>query len=191
MKKKLNRFHCERHYGIKQGKQIISDTNLTKGPIDPNSLSPIEPLNLAALAQAKASEDLLKSHTEDKELISILTSVLEKILPSFKQDSIESPSNKLRSMLKLVDSHFVSLANATEAKVLSQFNAMRLRIILRMIEGDRASLITNMKGIQDGLEEGGKIYKSCLLLPKFTIDLDKKTKECEGQLVGISQCYGP
>lgn len=41
------------------------------------------------------------------------------------------------------------------------------------------------------MNEGGEIYKSCLLLPKFTIEVDKKNKECEGQVAGISQTYSP
>lgn len=138
-----------------------------------------------AIAQAKANEDLLKSHTKDKELISLAISV-NKILPSFKQDILDSSSSKMRSMLKSVDSHFDSLEKVAKGKVLSHFNAMRLRTILRMVEGNRVSLITDLKDIQEALDEGGKIYKSCLLLLKFTIELDKKIKECEGQLAGIS-----
>lgn len=83
-------------------------------------------------------------------------------------------------MTKVVDSHFESLQKAVDVKVLNNFNAMRLRIVLKMVEGDRVSLITDMKGISEALNEGGNIYKSCLLLPKFTIDLDKKIKEWEG-----------
>lgn len=89
-------------------------------------------------------------------------------------------------MLKSIDFHFVSLQKATEGKVLIQFNAMRLQMILKMVEGDRVSLISNLKSIQEALDEGGKIYKSCLLLPKLTIEIDKKIKECEGWLAGIS-----
>lgn len=48
-----------------------------------------------------------------------------------------------------------------------------------------------MKCIQDALDEGSHIYKSCLILPKFTIDIDKKIRECEGQLSRISQSYAP
>lgn len=57
-----------------KGKHIISDTYLTKGAIDLNSLSLIQALKLATLAQVKASEDLLKCHFEDKELIFMATS---------------------------------------------------------------------------------------------------------------------
>lgn len=53
------------------------------------------------------------------------TSVLEKIMPYF-EDMTNSPSGKLRSTLKAVDSHFVSLEKVVEGKVLSQFNVMRL-----------------------------------------------------------------
>lgn len=84
--------------------------------------------------------------------------VLEKIFLSFKLDTIDTPFGKLRSMLNSVDSHFVSLERATNAKVLTQFNAMILRIILKMIEGDRVSVTTAMKNIQDALDEGGQIY---------------------------------
>lgn len=47
-------------------------------------------------------------------------------------------------------------------------------------------LITVMKSLQDALDEGGQIYKSCLILPKFTIDIEKKIRECERQLSIIS-----
>lgn len=175
---------------VDKGKQIITDTiDLTQGPIDLSSLSPIQALKLATLAQAKVREDLLKYHSEDKELISMATNVLEKILPSFKQHLEDSPSGKLRCMLKTIDSHFVPLEKATDGKVLKQFNPMWLRKGLKMVEGNRVSLISSLKTIQEALDEGSKIYKSCLILPKFTIEIDKKIKECEGQLADISQFY--
>lgn len=104
------------------------------------------------------------------------TDVLEKILPSFKQDTTHSPFEKLRNMLKAIDSHFVSLEKVVDSKVLSHFNAMQLRIILKMVEGYRVSLTTSLKSIQKALDEGGKIYKSCLILPKFRIEIDKQIK---------------
>lgn len=60
-----------------------------------------------------------------------------------------------------------------------------------MIEDDRISLVIGMISIRDALDEGGWLYKSCLILPMFTIDIDKKIKECEGQLANISQSYTP
>lgn len=66
---------------VEKGKWIIIDTYLTKGPIDFNSLSSIQELKLA---QAKAGEDLLKYHSEGKELLSMVINHLEKIFPSFK-----------------------------------------------------------------------------------------------------------
>lgn len=67
------------------------------------------------------------------------TCVLEKIMPSFEKDIVDSHSGKVRSMLKAVDSHFVFIEKFMEGKVLSKFNAMRLRTILKMVEGDRVS----------------------------------------------------
>lgn len=110
---------------------------------------------------------------------------------TFKQDTHDLPSCKIRSILKEIDTHFESPKKVVDVKILNHFNAMRLRIVLRMVEGDRASLITYMKGIQEALKEGSKIYKSCLLLSKFTIEIFKKIKECEGQLASISQSYSP
>lgn len=54
---------------------------------------------------------------------------------------------------------------------------MWLKTFLKMIEDDRVTLVTAMKSTQDGLDEGDHIYKSCLILPKFTIDIDKKIRE--------------
>lgn len=119
------------------------------------SLSPIQALKLETLAQAKVSEDLLKSHNVDKELITLAEDVLGKILQSFKLDITDTPSGKLRSMLNAVYSHFVSLEKVIDARVLSQFNAMRLKTFVKMIEGYRVSLIIAMKTIQDALDDGG------------------------------------
>lgn len=50
-----------------KGKQIVANDDFSHGPIDLSSLSPIQALKLATLAQAKAHEDMLKSHSEDKD----------------------------------------------------------------------------------------------------------------------------
>ncbi|XP_059066395.1 uncharacterized protein LOC131857709 [Cryptomeria japonica] len=68
-----------------KGKRITAnEDDFSHGPIDLSTMSPIQELELVTLAQIKASEDLLKYQSEDKELISLATSVLEKNLPSFK-----------------------------------------------------------------------------------------------------------
>lgn len=55
-----------------------------------------------------------------------------------------------------------------------------------MVVGDRVTLDTCVKGIQDALSKGGNIYKLCLSLSKFTQDIEKKTKEHEDQLAQMS-----
>lgn len=162
---------------VVKGKQVDTNSNdFGQGPIDMSSLSLIQGLKLATLTQAKASENLLKSHTKDKELISLIGDVLEICFPSLKPDSFDNPSSKLKGMLSVVDSYFESLEKAIDVRVLNKFNAMILETFLKMIEKDRASLITIVKVIQHELDEGGHIYKSCIVLPKFIIDIDKKTK---------------
>lgn len=47
-----------------------------------------------------------------------------------------------------------------------------------MIENDRVRLNEILQTILDALSEGGKIYKSCLILPKFTVDIDKQISVC-------------
>lgn len=136
-----------------KGKQVITDSdNFSQGPIDLSSLSPIQEMKLATLAQAKANEDLLKFHTTDKELITLAGDVLEKFFPSFKLDITDTTFDNIRSMLNAIESHFVSLEKVADARVLTQFNAMRLNFFLKMIEGDRVSFITTMKRIQDALD---------------------------------------
>ncbi|XP_059073528.1 uncharacterized protein LOC131874258 [Cryptomeria japonica] len=175
---------------LAKGKQIVSDPYFIQGPINIDSLSPIQRLQLATFAQAKANIDLMKSHKKDCELMLMATSVLEKFLPSFK-DTSSTPSNQLKSLLKSIDSHFVSLKKDTEAKLISVFNAKRMRTVLRMISGDKTKLVSCVKSIQDALVEGGKIYKLCLLLLKFTIEIEKKIKEHEVNLANLSQSFDP
>lgn len=115
-----------RDTAAEKGKQIATDSDdFSQRPIDLSSLSPIQALKLVTLTQAKASEDLLKSHIVDKELITLARDVLEKILSSFKPDTSDNPSSKLKSMLNVIESHFVSLEKAMDTRVLNQFNSMR------------------------------------------------------------------
>ncbi|XP_059073325.1 uncharacterized protein LOC131874100 [Cryptomeria japonica] len=79
---------------IDKGKQIATDSDdFGQGPIDLSSLSLIQALKLATLTQVKTSEDLLKSHSVDKELIILARDVLDKILPSFKPDTFDPSGN--------------------------------------------------------------------------------------------------
>lgn len=94
-------------------------------------------------------------------------------------------------MPESVDFHFESLKKAIEAKIVRNFNAMRMKTVLRMIEGDKKSLVTYVESIQDAMAQGGKINKSCLVLPKFSTEIDNKIKECEGRLASLSQSYDP
>lgn len=84
--------------------------------IDLTTLSPIQALKLATLTQDKASEDFLKSHSADKELIFLAGDLLEKIMPSSKPDSSD-PSGKLKGLLNVVGSHFESLEKVVDTKI--------------------------------------------------------------------------
>lgn len=172
--------------GTVKGKQIIDDPEFVQGPINLTSLSPIRKLQLASFAQAKASEDLLKSHTEDNELLTLASGVLEKIIPSYVKNKFDTPSEQLKSLINSMDTHFESLEKSAAVKVRGEFNAKRLRTLKRMITDDRVTLDTCIKRVQDALSKGGNIYKSCLSLSKFTKDIEKKSKEHEDQLARIS-----
>lgn len=76
-----------------KGKQIIEDLEFVKGPINLASLSPIQKLQLASFSQEKANADHLKSHTEDSMLLTLATSILEKLMPSFQKDTSDTPSS--------------------------------------------------------------------------------------------------
>lgn len=58
-----------------------------------------------------------------------------------------------------------------------------------MIEDDRVRLNKGLQTISEALTEGDKIYKSCLIQPKFTVDIDKQIGICQGKLAGISQSF--
>lgn len=100
---------------------------------------------MAVVAQAKASEDLLKSHIEDSELLTMASGVLEKLMPSFQKDTSDIPSNQLKSLINSVEHHFKSFEKFVEDKVRNEFNTRRLRILMRMIVDDRVTLDTCVK----------------------------------------------
>lgn len=155
-----------------KGKHIDVEDDFSHGLVDLRTLSPIQALKLATQAQIKESKDLLKSQSKDKEVISFTIEVLEKLLPSFSQDSGASPSRKLKNMLSVVNTHFVSLEKATDESVQKIFNEMRLQNKLKEVERDGASLKAAIKSIEEALDEGGKIFKSCLALPNFIAEID-------------------
>lgn len=130
-----------------KGKEIDVDDDFSHGLVDLSTLSPLQALKLATQAQIKGSEDLLKSQSEDKEVISLATKVLETLLPSFSQDSGASLFVKLKNLLNVVNSNFVSLEKAADENVQKKFNEMRLQNKLKDVERDRASLTTAMKSV--------------------------------------------
>lgn len=173
-----------------KGKYIDVDDDFSHSLTDLSTLSSLQAMKLATQTQIKASEDLLKCQSEDKEVISLATEVFEKILPSFSQDSGASPSRKLKKLLNVVNSNFLSLEKAIDQTVHKRFNEMRFQKKLKEVERDRVSLKTAMKSVEEELDEGKKIFKSCLF-SQFTTDIDWKISDLEGKLVGISHSFAP
>lgn len=93
---------------LERDKQIDEDQDIIQGPINFDTLSRVQKIKLASIAQAKAREDSLKSHIEDSELLGLASRILE-IIPTFQKDSSTSPSGQLKSLINSVSSHFESL----------------------------------------------------------------------------------
>jgi hypothetical protein len=129
---------------------------------------------------------MLRSHTEDNELLNLASSVLEKIIPIHVKDPSASPSGKLKSLINFVSTHFESLEKSAEVKVWKDFDENRFSKMKRMIVNDRDSLSTWVKCIHGALYEGGNIYNSCIIVIKFTTNFDERIKEQATKLVAIS-----
>lgn len=50
-------------------------------------------------------------------------SVLEKLMPSFQKDSLDTPSKKLKRLINSMDNHFQFFEKSTKEKVQNEFNA--------------------------------------------------------------------
>lgn len=94
-------------------------------------------------------------------------------------------------MLSKVEFNFVSLEKAIDIKVLNKFNETRLQTYLKTTEVDSEVLKNVVKSVEDALDEGGKIFKLCLFLPNFTIDIDRPIKYFEGKLASIGHSFSP
>lgn len=71
------------------------------------------------------------------------------------------------------------------------FKEIRKQIFLKMIEDDRVTLNKRLQTISDTLSEASQLYKSCLILPKFTIDIDNQIGVYQDKLPSISQSFDP
>lgn len=61
-----------------------------------------------------------------------------------------------------------------------------MKTFRKMIGDDRVRLNKGLQTISEALSEGGNIYKSCLILLKFTLDIDKQISVSQGKLDNIS-----
>lgn len=109
-----------------KGKIVIDDPKFIQGPINLDFLSPIQKIQLASFAQAKANKNLLKFHAEDNMLLNLATSVLENLKPLFQEDTSYTPSGRLKSLINSVDKHFKSFETLAAEKALNDFNAKRI-----------------------------------------------------------------
>lgn len=161
------------------------------GPINLASLSPIEKIQLTSFSEAKASEDLLKSLTEDNLLMNMTIGTLEKLMPSFQKDTYDTPSRQIKSLNDSIVSHFESFEKYAKEKVRNEFDSRRFYTLKKMITKGRATLSNYVKSMQDAISVGGKLYKTHLSLKKFTIDIEKKYEEYKDQLEILSYFIVP
>lgn len=76
--------------------------------------------------QEKTSEDLLRSHTKDKMLLTLASKILEKLMPSFQKDPFDTLVGNLKNLISLVDTHFDSFYKSAEEKAQNDFYTKRL-----------------------------------------------------------------
>lgn len=58
-------------------------------------------------------------------------------------------------------------------KVLDKFKDVRIQKFWKMIEDEKVRLKKRLQIISDTLSEVGKLYRSYLIFPKFTVDIDR------------------
>lgn len=83
------------------------------GLLNLGQISPIKNIMLAVVVQAQASQDLVKSEFEDKNLILMSVNVLQKVALSVQLDPNYIPFGKLLQLINNVDTNFDSLEKPT------------------------------------------------------------------------------
>ena len=148
-------------------------------------------MKVASFTQAKAREEILKSHIVESELLNLTSRILEKIMPTYVKDPSGSSSGELKKLINSVSTHFESLEKLALVKVQKEFDARKISKLKGLIANDKSLLATCVKNIQSALSEGGRIYKSCLSLSKLTEENEKKVKDHEKELAAISNAFDP
>lgn len=90
-------------------------------------MSLVKMLMLVATVQAQASQDLLKSESEDKKLILMFVDVLQKVAPNVQLDSNNSPSGKFLQLINSVNTSFDSLEKFVTKRFLDRFKDVRMQ----------------------------------------------------------------
>lgn len=152
-------------------------------------MSSAERLMVVEAVQAQASQDLVDSENLDKKLIEMSVGILQKVVLDLQLYSNANPSGKLLQLINNVNTNFESLEKSTTKRVLDRFKEVHMQTFQKMIETDRVRLKKGLQTILEALTEGGKIYKSCLILPKFTVNIDKQIGICQGKIARISQSF--
>lgn len=112
-------------------------------------------------------------------------------MSSFQKDLSNTPFDNLKVLINFVDSHFQSLGKPVKEKIYNEFYARRFQELKNMVANNRVTLDVGIKGIQDALSKGGNIYKSFLILSRFTQVIESKIKTHEDRLVKLSRSFDP
>lgn len=102
------------------------------------------------------------------------------MVPELQLDARTNSSDKLQNLIDHISTQFVSLTKASTQQAMENFKDAKVQTFLQMINNDKAQLDKELKLIDEALVEGGKIYKSCLILTNFTTEIDKQIENCRG-----------
>lgn len=124
-----------------KGKRILPQISINfDGPLNIGQMSLAERLMVAATVQVQASQDLVKSETEDEKLIEMTAGVLQKVVMELQLDPNSNPSYNLLQLINNISTNFESLEKGTTKKVLERFKEVRMQTFQKMIEDDRVRL---------------------------------------------------
>lgn len=99
-------------------------------------------LKVTSIQQAKSSENILQSHIDDSELLSLASGVLQKLIPTHVKDIYGSSFGELKKIINYLSTHFESFEKSAMINMQMKFKEKRFGGLKELIAKDKTLLAT-------------------------------------------------
>lgn len=174
-------------------KKILDDdeddnTISIQGPINMDTLSPTELMEIASNMQSRAHKKIMRAQRKEAQTIQAAIDILSSLLPEIDIDNLSTPIEKLDLLVTSTGEQMTSLEEATIKNVEKEYEKRRIEQLMKDIDRDRVGLAMNLEQIKEALQT---IVSTTCNFSLFLDEIDKKKKAEQHELKVLSESFNP